>query len=893
MKVALKKPPRSQFGKPSNYLRPEIKEVDIIIAGGGTAACVLAGRLAEADPDLQILLIEQGNNSLKNKNVCYPGLALGHLDPGKHKTKRTALFWEAESSSDVGDRALVVPSGGTLGGGSAINFMMYTRAQKCDFDAWNTPGWTSDDLLPLMKRLEKYDGPSMLDSNSHFHGFSGPVNISDAGHRFSRSENDYIEAAAAVGYPETPDLQDLTSCNRVSRWLRYVDKTGRRQDTAHAYLQKLLAGKPVENLHILVQHSVIRVVFDDESDPKRATGVELIQNDNFHPCTKPYDSGPLRPERRIIKSRKLVVVSCGALGTPLVLERSGVGDPEILARAQVPVVAEVPGVGNDYQDHNGIFPLYKTSLGPSETLNNMLRRHISLAEAVKPGDRRAFWNAIDVAAKVRPTDREVKQMTSEFQRAWELDFQNQHSKPLALFAFISACPSVEEYSEDELVTVVSYNAYPYSRGSIHITDDKKGYVFQTGYLSDRFDLEAHVWAYKKQREIMRRTKMFQGEFQPSHPQFPEDSNAFIPADFVPFEGAIQDIVYTPADDLVIEEYIRQNITTTWHSLGTAKMAPLAEHGVVDSHLNVHGVKCLKVIDLSIAPKNVGANTNHTAILIGEKGFNIIASALGLSIPDPEAADAASHDKVKNEFVHKCTVEMKLPKELVLCESCIYCNKHYDEYTKSRAVDASSEEVPGPWACVPCGEHHVDQDWDYSDDSKKPIDSGQEDEDESYTQGQRELSDIESEDEGIPATSPAICSANFFNGFNCDHCKEERRETTVEVNEISEESESDEESHENTTGDTGMTERPCECDDGYAVCEYHEEVGKLESLRYNLGEIQARIGTANKILGSGGLEPIERLREQEKLNEEILHTERIEMQIRAKVDRLTEMTTREE
>jgi alcohol oxidase len=157
-----------------------------------------------------------------------------------------------------------------------------------------------------------------------------------------------------------------------------------------------------------------------------------------------------------------------------------------------------------------------------------------------------------------------------------------------------------------LITGSHSQRYPYSRGRIHITGPSIAdpIDFQVGIFSDEgdIDLKKHVWAYKKQREIMRRTKMYRGEVMSGHPRFAADSEAACDEEGkggVPVGHDVEgDIVkYSPADDAAIEEWVRENVATTWHSLGTAKMAPLERHGVVDEALGVHGLRGLKLADL--------------------------------------------------------------------------------------------------------------------------------------------------------------------------------------------------------------------------------------------------------------------------------------------------------
>jgi alcohol oxidase len=178
-----------------------------------------------------------------------------------------------------------------------------------------------------------------------------------------------------------------------------------------------------------------------------------------------------------------------------------------------------------------------------------------------------------------------------------------------------------------------FTGYPLSRGSIHISGpeigDKVNLV--TGFFSDAtgVDIKKHVWAYKKQREIFRRMETYRGEVAVCHPPFlPDSAAAIVALEDKPVEN-VTDIVYTSEDDKIIEDWVRARVGTTWHSLGTCKMGPREEKGVVDANLSVYGVEGLKIADLSIPPRNVAANTMNTAVAIGEKAADIFKKDLGL------------------------------------------------------------------------------------------------------------------------------------------------------------------------------------------------------------------------------------------------------------------------
>ncbi|RYP60040.1 hypothetical protein DL769_008297 [Monosporascus sp. CRB-8-3] len=565
----------------------ELREVDVIIAG----------------------VVEAGPNNFEDPSIIYPAFYLQHLLPHSKATK----FYHGKKASRLAEQEPVVATGCILGGGSSINGAMYARGQRGDYDAWNTEGWSTDELLPYLKKLETYHGRGGPGS----HGYAGEVHVSDGGYRGLTSENDFVAAMQQLGYPEIVDLQSLDANNGVERSNRYVSPEGRRQDTAHVYLHPRLRDGKHPNLHVLVEAEVRRVLLNGA---KRAIGIEY----------KPRSGA----EIRTVKARKLVVVSGGACGTPLILERSGIGDPEILERAGVPVLVNLPGVGRNFQDHQMTFYPYKTGLAAEETLDRVLNGGVDPRVLIENNDKVLGWNSIDASAKIRPiVEAELDVLGPEFRRAWDRDYANDSNKPLMLM-FLHGCllgdPTVAP--PGQYVSVVNYTAYPYSRGHMHITgpDLEDAVDFEVGFFSDAHDIDIkkQLWAYKKQREIMRRTQLYRGEVASAHPRFPPGSAAACVSVDAPLRD-VRNLVYSAEDDAAIEQWLRERVGTIWHSLGTCKMAPRSELGVVDPDLSVYGVQGLKLADLSIPPLQVGANTNNTAMMIGEKAADIIIRELGL------------------------------------------------------------------------------------------------------------------------------------------------------------------------------------------------------------------------------------------------------------------------
>ncbi|KAI0920510.1 hypothetical protein AcW1_002232 [Taiwanofungus camphoratus] len=593
-------------------------EFDIIVAGGGTCGCIIAGRLAAADASLKILVMEAGPPTRDRLIHTQPARYLSHLLPDS----TTVKFYVGQESKDLGGRAPVVPCGQCLGGGSSVNFAMYTRAAASDYDDWETVhgnlGWGSKDLIPFLRKSETYQ----VQPEKVTHGYSGPLKVSYGG-AFTNIGKEFLDVAAQYDKDRgmTDDANGLLECNVYGRWQKWIDAdTGKRSDVPHYYVYNQDHNK---NLHVVTGYLVKRIIFEG----KRAVGVEYVPNSRFHPTAK--------HKVRVARARRLVVVSAGAFGSPAILERSGIGGSLVLRNNNITAVVDLPGVGENYQDHQATFAPYLAS-DEAETLDGIIRGDEDeiekwSSEWDKTGSGLMAHNGMDAGIRIRPSAEELEALGPDFQQVWMERFAHAPDKPVMwlgplalLVGDPSAVPARKYFSMGD------YIDYPLSIGHVHITsaeDVDAAPDFNPGYLSRIEDLSVLRWGYKRGREFARRMPSYRGECLPLHPMFPDGSEVLCHAEVHPIGIHEPDLKYTPEDDKALDDHIRKVVATAWHSLGTCAMKARDRNGVVDARLNVYGVECLKVADMSIAPSNVSANTYSTAVVIAEKAVTIIMEEL--------------------------------------------------------------------------------------------------------------------------------------------------------------------------------------------------------------------------------------------------------------------------
>ncbi|KAJ3523656.1 hypothetical protein NM688_g8691 [Phlebia brevispora] len=430
------------------------EEVDVIVCGGGPAGCVVAGRLAYADPNLKVMLIEGGANNRDDPWVYRPGIYVRNMQRNGINDKAT-FYTDTMESSYLRGRRSIVPCANILGGGSSINFQMYTRASASDWDDFKTEGWTAKDLLPLMKRLENYQKPC----NNDTHGYDGPIAISNGG-QITPVAQDFLRASHAIGVPFSDDIQDLDTAHGAEIWAKYVNRhTGRRSDAATAYVHSVMDVQ--SNLYLRTNARVSRVLFDANN---KAVGVAYV------PAKGRTHNNEI--QETVVKARKMVVLSSGTLGTPQILERSGVGNGDLLRQLGVKVVSDLPGVGEEYQDHYTTLTLYRVS-NETVTTDDFLRgvkevqKELFAEWETSPEKARLSSNFIDAGFKIRPTAEELKEMGPEFNELWNRYFKDKPDKPVMFGSIVSGA-----YADHALlppgnyITMFQYLEYPASRGKV-------------------------------------------------------------------------------------------------------------------------------------------------------------------------------------------------------------------------------------------------------------------------------------------------------------------------------------------------------------------------------------------------------------------------------------------
>lgn len=526
-------------------------EFDYIIAGAGSAGCVLANRLS-ADPENRVLLLEGGGKD----NWIWFHIPVGYL----YAIGNPRADWLFKTAAEPGlnGRSLAYPRGKVLGGSSAINAMIYMRGQARDYDGWRQmglQGWGWDDVLSYFMKHEDHENPP----NSR-HASGGEWRVENPRVRWEILDR-VRDAAEQAGIARIDDFN--SGDNEGSAYFQVNQKRGRRWSAARGFLKPVL-NRP--NLRLETGVLVDRV----EIVEGRAKAV-IYRRGN---------------EEIRVRARKEIILSAGAVASPGILERSGIGNGDVLNAHGIEVKVEAPGVGKNLQDHLQIRPIYKVS--GIRTLNG---DYANLARRAAMG--------LDYAFRRRgPLTMAPSQMGAFVRSSPEYETANLefHFQPLSLDAWGDGLHPFNAF------TASVCNLRPSSRGSIHIASAKVQDApdIRPNYLSTEEDRRVAVDSLKWARKIV-----LQSALAPYSPQ-EHKPGAHIISD--------EDLTIA-AGDLG---------TTIFHPVGTARMGPDGDRlAVLDARLRVRGLSGLRVIDASVMPAITSGNTNSPTIMIAEKGAAMV------------------------------------------------------------------------------------------------------------------------------------------------------------------------------------------------------------------------------------------------------------------------------
>jgi choline dehydrogenase len=528
---------------------------DYVIVGGGSAGCVLAGRLSE-DPRVTVCLLEAGSPDTS---------AFIHAPLGFAATAPLKMFsWGYETVPQAGfnGRRGFQPRGKVLGGSSSVNAMVYTRGNPRDYDGWaaqGNPGWTFQDVLPLFKRAENSECFGATD----YHGADGPLHVSYLRSPSPLNET-FMQACAQVGIARTQDYNGAQQ-NGVAM-AQVTQKNGERYSAARAYVTPHLQ-RP--NLTVITSAHTTRVLLEG----KRATGVEYLHNGT----------------KQQVQAKREVILSGGAFGSPQLLMLSGIGPAAHLQQHGIAVLHDLPGVGQNLQDHITTVLIHRTQR-KAETLGTSLSGAWALLTAIfEWRKKRTGWITTNVAECQGFFSTQGNPEYPNIQLALCVGIVDDHTRKAHL-----------GHGYTLHITLMR----PKSRGSVTLqsANPTDAPLIDPAFLKDPDDLQQLIQGTQKGYDILQAPALapYRGEML-----YPLERN-------------------NPAQ---IEAFLRKHSDTEYHPIGTCKMGPASDPmAVVDATLRVHGLQNLRVVDASIMPCLTTGNTNAPTIMIGEKAADLIRNA---------------------------------------------------------------------------------------------------------------------------------------------------------------------------------------------------------------------------------------------------------------------------